>query len=305
MGSKNEPDPPRRDAILDREVAEVNALLFQGLGSLSGGIALDPRCQDAERPTLVKVLLHAVVTAVCVSGLLKVINILVKKNVYYQFSEEQKRAKVRSWERKEKFVVLLGVLYIIGTCLYVAAFLFMVPWYAAYGYIQATIASLAIIELMKPLLEAGILTVILKSRYSVSFAAYFPQLSDFSHLHVLQDAEFTHAHWAELSRVLNSEVDEEKGDAEIGSLRTTLSMVTEPDGNLPEKTDDTDDREPHQPLLRADAAESEGLRASSDVPPPSPTSATSDHKAHLEKVIVHMETLDMGHLRSTMKSRGC
>ena len=56
MGSKNEPDPPRRDAILDRKVAEVNALLFQGLGSLSGGIALDPRCQDAERPTLVKVL---------------------------------------------------------------------------------------------------------------------------------------------------------------------------------------------------------------------------------------------------------
>ena len=56
MGSKNEPDPPRRDAILDRKAAEVNALLFQGLGSLSGGIALDPRCQDAEEPALEKVL---------------------------------------------------------------------------------------------------------------------------------------------------------------------------------------------------------------------------------------------------------
>ena len=27
---------------------------------------------------------------------------------------------------------------------------------------------------------------------------------DFSHLHVLEDAEFTHAHWAELDRVLAS-----------------------------------------------------------------------------------------------------
>ena len=168
-------------------------------------------------------MLHAVVTYTCVSGLLKVIDMLVKKNVCYQFSEEQKRAKVQSWERREKVGVFLGVFYVIGTCSYVAVFLFMVPWYAGYGYVQATIVSLAIMELLKPLLEAGIITVILKSRYGVSFAAYFPQLSDFSHLHVLQDAEFTHAHWAELSRVLNSDRNNSKSGLASPNRTSDLS----------------------------------------------------------------------------------
>ena len=65
---------------------------------------------------------------------------------------------------------------------------------------QATVAAVLVIELLKPLLQALILTSILKSKYGVSFVAHFPQLSDFSHLHVMDDAEFTHAHWAELSR---------------------------------------------------------------------------------------------------------
>ena len=75
------------------------------------------------------------------------------------------------------------------------------------------------IMFLKPLLQAGILAVILKSKYGLSFAAHFPQLSDFSHLHVMEDAEFTHAHWAELYRVLNSSAETKQAEArtEAGS----------------------------------------------------------------------------------------
>ena len=70
--------------------------------------------------------------------------------------------------------------------------------------IESPPRSLSAAHLLKPLMEAGILTAILRSRYGESFAGFFPQLGDFSHIHVLEDAEFTHAHWAELVRVLNS-----------------------------------------------------------------------------------------------------
>ena len=79
--------------------------------------------------------------------------------------------------------------------------------------------SLAVIEILKPLLQATVLTFVLQSKYGTSFAAHFPQLSDFSHRHVLDDAEFTHAHWAELTRVLTSpaEATGPGGDERLGT----------------------------------------------------------------------------------------
>jgi hypothetical protein len=105
---------------------------------------------------------------------------------------------------REKVAMFIGTLYVVGTASYVAVFIFMIPYYAAFSYLQATVVSLAVIEILKPLLQAMVLTLVLQSRYANSFAAHFPQISDFSHRHVLEDAEFTHAHWAELTRVLTS-----------------------------------------------------------------------------------------------------
>ena len=163
------------------------------------------------------VLVNAVVTAFCMSGFLAAVNKLVKKDVCYQYTAKQRSATIRKWEMKEHFVSFSGFLYVIGTSSYVAVFLFMLPSYASSRYVQATLTSLSIVELLKPFLEAGIITLVLKSKYSVSFAAHFPQLCDFSYLHVLTDAEFTHAHWAELSRVLNSE-SAATNDGAMGTL---------------------------------------------------------------------------------------
>jgi hypothetical protein len=193
----------------------INALLFE-YSPVGPGIPRDPRCEDAGELSTYLALVNGIVTTLCKVGVVTLIVGMVSKDVCYQYEDEQQLAQVRKWVNKERFGIFMGVLYVIATSWYVAIFLFMLPYYAAQSYLQATVASLLMIMFLKPLLQAGILAVILKSKYGLSFAAHFPQLSDFSHLHVMEDAEFTHAHWAELSRVLNSSVESDELDPKIG-----------------------------------------------------------------------------------------
>jgi hypothetical protein len=167
----------------------------------------------------------------CKAGILALVNFLVSKEVCYEYPDRKRLATVRGWEIREKIAIVIGALYLLGTSLYVAVFLFMVPEYAANTYLQATLMSVAVIEILKPFLQSVLLTLVLKSKYGNSFAAHFPQLSDFSHRYVLEDAEFTHAHWAELTRVLNSSTDTKEkvgsssGDEDIGMVRPTEGLA--------------------------------------------------------------------------------
>jgi hypothetical protein len=185
----------------------VNALLFEYSGP---GMPKDPRCEDAGDLSFWLFIINALVSILAKVGVLTVIIALVSKEVCYEYDDEQRQKKVLQWIRKERLGIFFGALYVIATSWYVAIFIFMTPSYTTWSFLQATVAAVLVIELLKPLLQALILTSILKSKYSVSFVAHFPQLSDFSHLHVMDDAEFTHAHWAELSRVLNSSLEEEE-----------------------------------------------------------------------------------------------
>jgi hypothetical protein len=191
----------------------LNALLFEH-SPAGKGIPRDPQCEDAKSITTPLALLNALVAVACKAGILGIVTAIVSKEVCYQYSDWKRLATVHGWETREKIAILVGTLYLFGTASYVAVFLFMIPHYAASSYLQATFVSLAVIEIIKPFLQAVILTLILKSKYGRSFAAHFPQLSDFSHRHVMIDAEFTHAHWAELTRVLTSptETEEKIGD---------------------------------------------------------------------------------------------
>ena len=182
----------------------LNALLFE-----SAGIPRDSRCDDAQGIASPLALFTAAVTVGCKAGILALVNFIVSKEVCYQYPDSKRLATVHGWETREKIAIVVGTLYLIGTSSYVAVFLFMVPHYAAYTYLLATVVSIAVIEILKPFLQALLLTIVLKSKYGISFAAHFPQLSDFSHRYVLEDAEFTHAHWAELTRVLNSSTETE------------------------------------------------------------------------------------------------
>ena len=183
----------------------LNALFFEH----GKGIPQDPRCKDAEDITSHLAILNALVSVVCKVGILFLVTSIVSKDVCYEYPDWKRLATVHKWETKEKIAITLGALYLLITSSYVAVFLFMIPHYAAYTYLEATCISIAVIEIVKPFSQAALLTVVLKSKYGNCFAAHFPQLSDFSHLHVLEDAEFTHSHWAELTRVLNSPTETE------------------------------------------------------------------------------------------------
>ena len=86
-------------------------------------------------------LVNSAVSVLCMSGFLFVINKVVHKDMCYQFTEAQQLAQVQRWKMKERLAILLGILYVIGTSCYVSVFLFMLPRYAASGYLQATLAA--------------------------------------------------------------------------------------------------------------------------------------------------------------------
>ena len=72
-------------------------------------------------------------------------------------------------------MIILGLVYVLGASLYVSIFIFMVPDYAAMAYFQATLVSVTVVEVLKPLVEAVVLEAILKSPFRDRFAAFFPQ----------------------------------------------------------------------------------------------------------------------------------
>ena len=126
-------------------------------------------------------------------------------------------------------------------------------------------------------------------------ASYFPQLYDFSHLHVLEGAEFTHAHWAEFTRVLDTEVEwnlvtDIGSEAPIGPDPGSASQ--EINGNAPQASPEPTTLEP---LLR------DAVGKPQSTAPPSPTGG----RIQLDKVLVHLDSLDIGWLESLMKLRGC
>ena len=132
-------------------------------------------------------------------------------------------------------------------------------------------------------------------------ASYFPQLYDFSHLHVLEGAEFTHAHWAELTRVLQTEVDwnlvtDTVCDTVTDTVTDTVNLVTDTVNLVTDTVTDTVLEQTTLASLLQDAEEKpEGIA------PASPT----DDRIQLDKVLVHLDSLDIGWLKSLMKTRGC
>ena len=104
--------------------------------------------------------------------------------------------------------MLFSVTYLIGTTAYVFFFLYVLPEYAIWGFVKASALAIFMIEVVKPAMIAVFLGCVLKSRYGSGLGAHFPHICDFSYRYVFEDAEFTHTHWAKLTRLMSEPPDD-------------------------------------------------------------------------------------------------
>jgi hypothetical protein len=196
----------------------INALLYQGLG-----IPRMPECSDAIELDLI----YAVIPLIVKSGVIAILDALLQKEICHEFTEKQRDATLFRWRCAENLVMLLSVTYLLATTAYVCFFLYVIPEYAVWGFLKASALAIFTIEVVKPALIAVFVGSALRSKYGPGLGAHFPHLCDFSYRYVFADADFTHTHWAELTRLMSEPPDDPKDLSSISAMSPVQASVDE------------------------------------------------------------------------------